>query len=603
MDDDRGGKNLKAGIRLRALAAPRSFTIALLTAVVLMLALAGAASAVVTPTINVSLSDNQLGAHADTTVKIDFFYGNTDLALYPPESPINESVKHTVVDIPPGLVGNPNAVPFADRCDPTVFETGDCPASSTVGTFVVNSTLIGSEQDVIDYPPQPGDSYVNMAISGVNTRLSLLKTDPDAPATFGIWIRLPFNFGIIRQKIRIGPDTDSDLKLRTVTIDPITRKFILGAGVPGDPFIDYQIRVNSMTLKFLGKLANGNNFMTNPTSCTKWESKVWASAHQNNSNATEDPLGTGDLYVPDSAPSITPDCTNQASVPFPVTGVTTISSRSRDVSPDFDFTITNPGVQANGQVSTSPKSVVTRVPASINVDTQQLGRLCENEPFAKDQCPASSRVGTVSIETPLISAGLQGDVYLVRAAGRVLPDLGLRMRGAISFTQKGKNVYVGENNNMIQTTFDDIPQVGFSKLNVHLFGGPEGLLRTLACPTNNRQPDDGVFSYTFTSYTNQVVTSTTDLTAANCFGIQKLRSFKCVYRLLRFQPTYTSRARIRTVKLTIDGKRAAVARRAPFQFRVGVKKYKLGKHKLKLRAVYDDGTVSEKKSTFKRCGR
>ena len=116
-----------------------------------------------------------------------------------------------------------------------------------------------------------------------------------------------------------------------------------------------------MTLKFLGKLANGNNFMTNPTSCTKWESKVWASAHQNNSNATEDPLGTGDLYVPDSAPSITPDCTNQADIPFPVTGVTTISSRSRDVSPDFDFTITNPGVQADGQVSTSPKSVVTRV--------------------------------------------------------------------------------------------------------------------------------------------------------------------------------------------------------------------------------------------------
>ena len=188
-----------------------------------------------------------------------------------------------------------------------------------------------------------------------------------------------------------------------------------------------------------------------------------------------------------------PDCTNQADIPFPVTGVTTISSRSRDVSPDFDFTITNPGVQADGQVSTSPKSVVTRVPASINVDTQQLGRLCEVEPFAKDECPTSSRVGTVSIETPLISAGLQGDVYLVRAAGRVLPDLGLRMRGAISFTQKGKNVYVGENNNMIQTTFDDIPQVGFSKLNVHLFGGPEGLLRTLACPTSNRQPDDGVF--------------------------------------------------------------------------------------------------------------
>lgn len=449
MDDDRGGKNLKAGICLRALAAPRSFTIALLTAVVLMLALAGAASAVVTPTINVSLSDKRLGAHADTTVQIDYGYGAVHPLLYPPETPFYESVKNTVVDIAPGMVGNPNAIPMDERCDPVVFETAQCPASSTVGTVVVRSTLIGSVEDNTDFPPDVDTDFIEMSIAGINTRLSLLKSDPEVPAVFGIWIRLPFSFGYIRQKIEIAPDTASDLKLRTITPEPIARSFPLEAGPPENPIYTTYFRLDRLTLKFLGTLANGKNFMTNPTSCQLWESKAWANAHLVNSNATEDPLGNGDLYVSASAPPIVPDCTNQASVPFPVTGVTTISSRSRDVSPDFDFTITNPGVQANGQVSTSPKSVVTRVPASINVDTQQLGRLCENEPFAKDQCPASSRVGTVSIETPLIGAGLQGDVYLVRAAGRVLPDLGLRMRGAISFTQKGKNVYVGENNNMI----------------------------------------------------------------------------------------------------------------------------------------------------------
>ena len=35
--------------------------------------------------------------------------------------------------------------------------------------------------------------------------------------------------------------------------------------------------------------------------------------------------------------------------------------------------------------------------------------------------------------------------------------------------------------NQIETTFDNIPQVGFSKLTFHLDGGPQGLLRSLSC--------------------------------------------------------------------------------------------------------------------------
>ncbi|MBI4897421.1 MAG: hypothetical protein HY827_03535, partial [Actinobacteria bacterium] len=322
--------------------------------------IASAASAVVTPSVNVSLSNSQLGAHADTTVKLGFNYGNSHPILYPSDSPFYESVKNTVVDIPAGLVGNPNAIPVSDRCDPVVFETGTCPASATVGTFSVLSTLLGSVQDNIDYPPDAGTDFIEMTISGTNTRLSLLRTDPEVPAVFGIWIRLPFGFGFIRQKIQIAPDVKSDLKLRTITVLPIARSFDLGAGTPEDPVITNFIRVDSMTIKFLGTLANGNKFMTNPTSCTKWESKAWVNAYVNNSNSTEDPLGTGELYNSATAPPITPDCTGQNSLPFPITGTTSISSNARDVSPDFDFTINEPGVQANDDaVSTTPKKIVT----------------------------------------------------------------------------------------------------------------------------------------------------------------------------------------------------------------------------------------------------
>ncbi len=561
-----------------------------------------AARAVVTPAINVQLSNNQLGAHADTTVKLDFKYGNSHPILYPPTSPFYETVKNTVVDIPAGLVGNPNAIPMEERCDPVVFEASACPASATVGTITVRSTLLGSVQENIDNQPDADTDFIQMAIGGVNTRLSLLKSDPEVPAVFGIWIRLPFGFGFIRQKIQIAPDVESDLKLRTTTVHPIARSFDLGAGTPEDPVITNFIRLDNMTIKFLGTLANGNKFMTNPTSCAKWESKAWVNAYENNENSTEDPLGTGELYNSATATPITPDCTNQNALPFPISGTTTISSNVRDVSPDFDFTITNPGVQANDDaVSTTPKKIVTTVPASINVDINQLGRVCENDQFAADACPASTRIGTVAIETPLIRAGLSGDVYLVRAVGRALPDLGMHVRGAIHFTQRGYNSYVGAERNQIQTVFDDIPQVGFTKLNVHLFGGPQGLLRSRKCPVNNRQPSDGSFTYDFYGYAGQSAGSSTTVKQTNCFGIQKLRRFKCVYRLLRFQPTYTSRARITSVGLSVDGHHVAKSTHKPFQFRVPAAKFKPGKHKMTLHALYDDGTVSVKKSRFRRC--
>lgn len=571
-----------------------------LTVVAAFFVMAASASADVTPKIDVQLSNTQLGAHADTTVRLDFDYGGVYPAQYPAPSDYRESVKNMVVDIPPGLIGNPNAIPISERCDPEVFETSICPDSATVGTFTVD---IGLQQSPPSGPTSKPLHIVPITTTGTGgmaTKLSLIKTDPDVPATIGIYIHPPLGLWTdIRQKIQITPDVNTDLKLRTITLDPIAH--ILNDIDPPNDFVA-DLTINWMSIKFFGTLPNGNAFMTNPTECTAWSSTVYASAHYFNTNVDSDPLGTGanQYRRADSLP-ITPDCSNLGDLPFPISGTTKISTKARDVSPEFDFTITEPGLEQNGQVSTSPKKIVTTVPASINVDVQQLGRLCESAAFNADTCPESTRVGTVAIETPLIANGLTGDVYLVRSATNVLPDLGMHIRGAIHFTQRGTNRYVGDKGNQIQTTFDNIPAVGFSRLNVHLFGGPNGLLRSLKCPTSNKQPVDGNFSYNFTAYSGATAASTTDLSGTPCFGIQKLRTFKCVYKLLRFQPTYTSRARVKKVVLYVDGKKIATVNKGKFQFRVAAKKFKKGKHKFELRATYDDGTVSKKQSRFRRC--
>jgi hypothetical protein len=284
-----------------------------------------------------------------------------------------------------------------------------------------------------------------------------------------------------------------------------------------------------------------------------------------------------------------------------------ISSPDRDTSPAFDFTIANPGVESlDDTVSTSPKKIVTRIPASLNVDVQQLGRTCTLAAFNADACAASTRVGSVKIETPLIRAGLTGDVYLVkRNADSGLPDLGLRVRGAITFTQLGSNRYTGEKFNQIETTFDQIPQVGFSKLVFHLDGGPNGLLRSLSCPTYNKAPALPNFAYNFTAWSGATTSSSTPLNMANCFGIQELKKYpKCLHKKLPIHPNYESRSRVKSVTLAVDGKRRASSKHSPFRFDLPIKKLKLkqkARHTFVLKATYDDKTVSKKTATFKVC--
>lgn len=577
-------------------------------------------------TTYVSVPDTRLGAHTDYVVRMNFDYGATALTgptglKYPdpasnaPPSVPQESVKDVVVDSPPGLMGNPNAVPMAERCDMSTFENAVCPQSSIVGTIAIQSTVmpLTPGEGGPTAPMSLGGTYLRMMLdyrdtngTGGYTQLSLIKTSPEVPATIGVYVRPPFGFQPIRQLLKISPDTSGQLQLRTLS-NNISRLLRAGPAManPGAPLAS--IRIDWQEIRFWGMLPNGHAFMTNPTSCEKWKSTIWTNSHFFNDNLDADPLGVGSPQLKfGNTDEITPDCTNAPSVPFPVTGNVAISSPNRNTSPAFDFTIANPGIQADGQVSTSPKKILTTIPASINVDVQQLGRVCPVAAFNADACPTSSRFGSVKIETPLIEAGLSGDVYLVKEnSNSGLPDLGLRVRGAISFTQRGSNRYTGEKFNQIETTFNDIPQVGFSKLTFHLDGGSNGLLRSLSCPTYNKAPAVPTFTYYFTAWTGAQATSTTPLNMASCFGIQQLKKYrKCLHTILPIHPNYQSRSRVRNVVLKIDGKRKASRKHSPFRFDLPIKKLKLKnkpKHKFELKATYDDKTVSKKTATFKVC--
>ncbi|MFT4050371.1 MAG: hypothetical protein QM648_11140 [Solirubrobacterales bacterium] len=621
--------------------------------VVCLLVVTGAAARV-SPILSTSLTTSQvvtgptgatslvtspagaLGQHGDYTLNMTFDYGATgtiplkengsasrivnvqDPATYPAGSDDAESVGNIVVDLPPGLVGNPQAIPYDERCDVATFETGTCPDSSVVGELTIGVTLVQmskTENEIDWYPPEVGDTgYLNFKMNATSllkngrTRVALLKTDPEVPAKIGIMVKPPqvSYANDTHDVISVAPDTQPGSALQLRSIVSNVSNWLTSQD---DDSHTGNFRIDYMNLRLDGRLANGHAFMTNPTSCQKWDTTIWTNAHYVNDNLAADPLGSGaPQFAAPASSSITPDCTNQGSLAFPIAGDVAISTPDRNTSPAFDFTITNPGLFADGDVSTSPKQIVTTVPASINVDVGQLGRVCQVADFDADTCAASARVGTVAIETPLLRTPLGGDVYLVKQdANSGLPDLGLRVRGAINFTVRGTNKYVGESYNQIETNFDNIPQIGFSKLTFHLFGGDNGLLRSLKCPTYNKVPAIPNFTYNFTAYTGATATSTTPLNMTNCFGVQELKTYpQCLHKKLPIHPNYQSRSRVRQVRLYIDGKLRRTTKKSPFRFDLQLGSLKLKqtkgrKHSFKLRAIYDDDTVSEKTANFKTC--
>ena len=117
----------------------------------------------------------------------------------------------------------------------------------------------------------------------------------------------------------------------------------------------------------------------------------------------------------------------------------------------------------------------------------------------KAACPNASKVGTVRIKTPLLSEELDGALYLATPAPQgetgqnpfntlialyIVAEsqtLGLRVKLA---GEGQLNPATGQ----LTTTFQDTPQVPFEELNIELFGGPRASLSTPArCAGYNTQ--------------------------------------------------------------------------------------------------------------------
>jgi hypothetical protein len=114
---------------------------------------------------------------------------------------------------------------------------------------------------------------------------------------------------------------------------------------------------------------------------------------------------------------------------------------------------------------------------------------------AKPECPESSKIGTLELETPLIPGKLYGEVFLaaqdsnpfgsVFATYIVVNDpitgVVLKLAGEVKLCASAGELIDGracQAAGQITSTFDETPQLPFSDLKVHFFGGPRSEFAT-----------------------------------------------------------------------------------------------------------------------------
>jgi uncharacterized repeat protein (TIGR01451 family) len=438
----------------------------------------------------------QAGGHpADISTSIDFNTVENPNPLIGPLWPV-EQAKDVVVELPAGVVGDPQAV---TQCTEdqlanavTALDVRPlCPASSQVGTTTVVLSDRDSARKVIG--PLPVFNLV---------------PPPGVPARFG--------FNVLGTVVTLDAHvrSGSDYGI-TISATNISEGLALAStsltfwGVPADSSHDGLRACPGEHAPSEGGATcaagvDPSAFLRLPSSCeapsgssvtnglvTTLHTDSWVHPGDFNADGTpdlSDPAWHGSSFVshlPPGSPSPGPDQlpTGCAKVPF------TPSFSAQPAAPAvagapgaFVFDLGMPQSEDPESIGEADlRRAVVTLPVGVRLSPsaatglgacspEQIGLHTEGEP----DCPEASKLGEVTIETPLLKESLTGSVYLATPHENPFGTL-----AAVYLVAQGSGVTIklpgrvdlDPVTGQITTTFDDTPQLPFSNLQLKFHGG------------------------------------------------------------------------------------------------------------------------------------
>jgi hypothetical protein len=375
------------------------------------------------------------------------------------------AIRDVIVDLPPGLIGNPSSVP---QCPQQLFEGGEphCPLTTQVGVLEARIPAVGDTLgSVYNLTPPPG----------VAARLGYKEGGLIALQQIGLRTDEGYGLGAI------APDVPTETTAITETI----------WGLPADPGHDAQrgddaINGGPPKTSDAPKLA----YLTMPASCQVPLVTIEIDSALNRGH-----------FVGESAPF-----TNTAGQPQAMTGCTSVpfspkfssqpTSRS-GTSPsglDFELKLPDQGLTEPGSVAeTEPKKTVVTLPEgmTINAGFAEGASVCTQAQYEAEQidtpagagCPEASKLGSVIAQSPLLEEPVEGAVYLAAPYENQSGTLGAlylvaraQKRGVL-IKQPGQ-VDFDNQTGQIEATFDALPPVPYSSFALHFREGARAPLAT-----------------------------------------------------------------------------------------------------------------------------
>jgi hypothetical protein len=453
-----------------------SFAIAA-AALALVVAPAAGEFGFVPGSLRAEVSSTQAGAHPDASTSFA-------MNMLPSGAP-DGNPKDIVVDLPPGVVGNPTATP---RCDPSWILSPDfCPRDTMVG--VVYLDLVGFPTRVLP--------------------VFNIEPYPDQPAAFMFRV---FNETLVRLDASVRSDGDYGLR---VTIRNVNQRLSLAAsrlvfwGVPADhngpgpEMFDFsEVPIFTFGFSFGGRGTSPRvPFMTNPGECgvpgiTTIRANSWSAPSEWRS--AESPPTTLDgceKLTFEPTLDLRPD-NQRAGAP---TGLA------------VDLRV--PQNQSTSGLATPPlKDTTVVLPAGMAVSPSAADGLrgCTDQQVGlkvagPDVCPPESRIGSVSIESPLLPDPLTGSIFLGSqksqdaASGDLLRIFLVAGGSGVRVKLEGK-IFPDPTSGQVTAVFRNNPQLPFHLLRLRFNGGPRA---SLANPQACGQHE---YSATVTSWGGQSVT-------------------------------------------------------------------------------------------------
>ncbi len=390
------------------------------------------------------------------------------------------TLRDLFVDLPAGFAGNPQALP---KCETEDFEGQNslCPANTQIGVARIQFVGVDPGKPAIQpiynlTPPLGVAARLGFSLVSLNsfqegavnpaTDYGLRVSDITIPTTIeiqsieeSIWAvpadhrHDPERQCVVEEKVQTGCSTDA----------------------PHIPFISLPTSCQGLpqTLLTVDSLEEPDNLIEesaflldengNPASLTDCEALPFNptfTAHPQ-SAAADSPTGLAvNLHLP------------QENAPEDEESQHRATAHLKDVSVAFP-----PGLAVNPSAATGLDACALRGPAGINLPHSGPE---EAEPA---HCPAASKVGTVSVKTPLLDHPLPGSVYLARQQENPFNSL-IALYIALDDPISGVVAKIAGKvepdpiTGQLVGSFKQNPQLPFEDFAFEFFGGPRATLTT-----------------------------------------------------------------------------------------------------------------------------